>query len=216
MDYGNTWEDISANIPCGPINVVREDPKNKNVLYVGTDIGAYVSIDGGKAWNVLAKDFPSTFVHDMVIHPREDILLAATHGRGMWAMDVRYIQSLTEENLAKGVYFYDVEDVKLPQRRRGWFRAAAPLVKITYFLKSAQDVKLVVLDESDKVVKELEAPGDAGLQFVEWDLKKETAEKEKKEEESQPDFVEPGKYKIRLSTSVGNFEKEFKILKAGD
>ena len=81
-DYGKTWEDIGAGIPCGPINVVREDPKNQNILYVGTDIGAYVSLDRGKTWNVLAKNFPSTFVHDMVIHPREDILVAATHGRG--------------------------------------------------------------------------------------------------------------------------------------
>ena len=214
-DYGKTWEDISANIPCGPINVIREDPKNKNVLYVGTDIGTYISINNGKTWDVLSKDFPSTFVHDMVIHPREDILVAATHGRGVYAMDVRYIQQLTEKVLADGAYLYDVESVKLPQiTKRFRSEVVAVVAKIAYFLKIPQDVKLTVLDESENVVKQLEASGDAGLHFVEWDLKKETEEKER-EEESQPIFVDPGKYKIRLSTSAGDFETELEVVQAG-
>jgi photosystem II stability/assembly factor-like uncharacterized protein len=215
-DYGKTWEDIAGNIPCGPINVIREDPENKNVLYVGTDIGAYISIDGGKSWDVLAKNFPATFVHDMAIHSREDILVAGTHGRGAWAMDVRYVQQLTGETLAKGVYIYDIASVTLPRRMRDRFGEEAPATKIAYFLKTSQEVKLVVLDESDQVVKELEAPSDAGLQFVQWDLKKAVEQKEKPEEESQPVFVEPGKYRIRLSTSAGDFEKEFEVLKSGD
>lgn len=86
-DYGKTWVSISNNIPCGPINVVREDPKNEKVLYVGTDIGVYVSIDEGQAWHVLGSDLPSTFVHDLVVHPRDNVLVAATHGRGMWIID---------------------------------------------------------------------------------------------------------------------------------
>ena len=93
-DYGKTWRDITGNIPCGPINVVREDPANRNILYVGTDLGVYVSINGGKSWHVLANDLPTTFVHDLVIHPRDDIMVIATHGRGMWAMDVRPIRGL--------------------------------------------------------------------------------------------------------------------------
>ena len=91
-DFGESWQSIVANIPSGPINVVREDPKNKNVLYVGTDLGAYVSNDGGDHWHVLANGLPTTFVSDLVIHPRDDIMVISTHGRGMWAMDVRTIQ----------------------------------------------------------------------------------------------------------------------------
>lgn len=86
-DFAQTWTDISGNIPCGPINVVREDPKNKNVLYVGTDLGVYVTIDGGKTWHVLANNIPNTFVHDLIIHPRDNVLVAATHGRGMFVID---------------------------------------------------------------------------------------------------------------------------------
>jgi photosystem II stability/assembly factor-like uncharacterized protein len=92
VDFGKSWRSIVANIPSGPINVVREDPKNKDVLYVGTDLGVYVSNDGGKQWHVLANQLPTTFVSDLVIHPRDDIMVISTHGRGMWAMDVRTIQ----------------------------------------------------------------------------------------------------------------------------
>ncbi len=91
-DFGESWQSIVANIPSGPINVIREDPKNKNVLYVGTDLGVYVSNNGGIQWQVLANQLPTTFVSDLVIHPREDIMVISTHGRGMWAMDVRSIQ----------------------------------------------------------------------------------------------------------------------------
>ncbi|RMH03069.1 MAG: hypothetical protein D6702_07205 [Planctomycetota bacterium] len=91
-DFGATWTDIAAGIPTGPINVVHEDPKNPDVLYVGTDVGVYVSRDRGASWDSLSAGLPSTFVHDLKVHPRDDILVIATHGRGMWAMDVRPIQ----------------------------------------------------------------------------------------------------------------------------
>jgi len=86
-NYGKTWINISGNIPLGPVNVIREDPVDRNILYVGTDIGVYVTTDGGKTWNILGGDLPSTFVCDLIIHPRDNIIVAATHGRGMWAMD---------------------------------------------------------------------------------------------------------------------------------
>jgi photosystem II stability/assembly factor-like uncharacterized protein len=92
-DYGQTWVDISGDIPLGPVNVIREDPVNKNILYVGTDIGVYVTKDGGQTWNVLGGNLPSTFVHDLIIHPRDNIIVIATHGRGMWAMDANPINN---------------------------------------------------------------------------------------------------------------------------
>jgi photosystem II stability/assembly factor-like uncharacterized protein len=86
-DYGATWTDISSNIPLGTVNVVREDPINQDILYVGTDVGAYVSLNGGEDWEVLGSNLPSCFVHDLIIHPRDNIIVIATHGRGMYAMD---------------------------------------------------------------------------------------------------------------------------------
>jgi photosystem II stability/assembly factor-like uncharacterized protein len=91
-DRGITWETIAEGIPSGPINVVREDPTCADILYVGTDLGVYVTTDGARSWDVLAAELPTTFVHDLVIHPRDDILVIATHGRGMYAIDVRPIR----------------------------------------------------------------------------------------------------------------------------
>jgi photosystem II stability/assembly factor-like uncharacterized protein len=105
-DYGKTWIDISGNIPLGPVNVIREDRVNvgvrpgsrdemnrvnKNILYVGTDIGVYVTLDGGKTWSVLGGNLPSAYVQDLVIHPRDNVIAIGTHGRGMWAMDAKPI-----------------------------------------------------------------------------------------------------------------------------
>jgi photosystem II stability/assembly factor-like uncharacterized protein len=90
-DFGETWENISGNIPLGPVNVIREDPVDRNILYVGTDVGVYVTKDGGKTWNVLGKNLPSCYVHDLVIHPRDNVVVIATHGRGMWAIDVEAV-----------------------------------------------------------------------------------------------------------------------------
>ncbi len=89
-DFGKTWTDISGNIPLGPVNVIREDPIDKNILYAGTDGGVFVTKNGCKRWEVLG-DLPSTYVHDLIIHPRDNIIVIATHGRGMWALDANKV-----------------------------------------------------------------------------------------------------------------------------
>ena len=104
-DYGKTWTDISKGIPYGPVNVIREDPIDKNILYLGTDGGVYVSADQGKTWDVLGKDLPIVYVHDLIIHPRENIIVIATHGRGMWALDANPIN-----NKDKRRNWYDYEE----------------------------------------------------------------------------------------------------------
>jgi photosystem II stability/assembly factor-like uncharacterized protein len=86
-DFGKTWVDISKGIPLGGVNVIREDPKNKNILYAGTDCGVYVSTDGAKTWNVLGGNLPMAYVADLVIQPRDNMICIATHGRGIWVMD---------------------------------------------------------------------------------------------------------------------------------
>jgi len=86
-DYGQTWVDISGNVPCGPVNVIREDPKKENILYLGTDLGVYVTLDGGTRWHSLSNNLPACFVWDLIIHPRDNVLVIATYGRGMWAID---------------------------------------------------------------------------------------------------------------------------------
>jgi photosystem II stability/assembly factor-like uncharacterized protein len=92
-DYGTTWKSIVANIPLGPINVIAEDPTSAKILYAGTDLAVYVSVDGGTSWEVLGANLPTSYVHDIVIHPRDRMIVAATHGRGMWVMDAVPVQS---------------------------------------------------------------------------------------------------------------------------
>jgi len=92
-DYGKTWTSIAAGIPVGPVNVIREDPVNRNILYVGTDMGAYVTTDGGKTWMALGGNLATVYVHDLIIHPRDNIIVIATHGRGMWALDANTVNN---------------------------------------------------------------------------------------------------------------------------
>lgn len=89
-DFGDNWTDISGEIPVGPVNVIREDPVNPQILYVGTDAGVYVSKNQGKNWEVLG-DLPFAYVHDLAIHPRDNMIIIATHGRGMWVLDANPI-----------------------------------------------------------------------------------------------------------------------------
>jgi photosystem II stability/assembly factor-like uncharacterized protein len=89
-DFGDTWTDISGNVPVGPVNVIREDPINSNILYLGTDASVYVSKDSGNNWEVLG-DLPFAYVHDLQIHTRDNMIIIATHGRGMWVMDANHV-----------------------------------------------------------------------------------------------------------------------------
>ncbi|HDR88302.1 MAG TPA: hypothetical protein ENN63_01565 [Bacteroidetes bacterium] len=93
-DYGKTWKSIVANIPIGPVNVIREDPFNRDILYVGTDAGVFVTKDGGNHWDVLG-DLPMTYVLDLVIQERENFIVIGTHGRGVWLMDANEINGGT-------------------------------------------------------------------------------------------------------------------------
>jgi len=79
---------IAGNLPGGPINMIHEDPDNPNVLYVSNDFGVYVTTNGGAKWEVLGGNLPSVNVMDFVIHPRDRMLIIATHGRGAWVIDV--------------------------------------------------------------------------------------------------------------------------------
>ena len=86
-DFGKTFTSLAANIPAGSVNVVREHPADANVLYLGTDFGAFVSADGGRQWQVLGGGLPSVQVSDLAYHVRDQLIVISTYGRGMWALD---------------------------------------------------------------------------------------------------------------------------------
>ncbi|MEW5900959.1 MAG: hypothetical protein AB1715_05805, partial [Acidobacteriota bacterium] len=87
-DYGQTWTSISAGLPNEPVNVIRQDRKNPDLLFVGTEMAVYVSTDAGKNWTRLRLNMPTQPVHDLQIHERENDLVVATHGRGVFIVDI--------------------------------------------------------------------------------------------------------------------------------
>lgn len=205
-DYGKTWKDISADIPLGPVNVIREDPVNKNILYVGTDTGVYITLNGGKEWQVLAKSLPTTYVHDLVIHPRDRILVAATHGRGMYALDVKHIQALTPQVLAESARLFKPEAAKLPTWRWWRFRGGKKGF-IHYYLKNSGNVKITVSGKDGKKLAQLKAPGDKGLNMTVWDLR---LPKDASKKRRRNPFVKPGEYTVTLT--VGSTTLKQKIV----
>jgi len=100
-DFGDTWQDLSGNIPVGPVNVIREDPVYANILYAGTDGAVYVSKDSGKKWEILG-NLPFAYVHDLAIHPRDNMVIVATHGRGMWVLDANPVNEKDKRRMRYG------------------------------------------------------------------------------------------------------------------
>ncbi len=97
-DYGNSWKEIGKNLPEEPINVIREDLTNENILYVGTDGGLYVSIDGGASFMMWNKGLPySVPVHDIALQPRENELILGTHGRSIYIAKMDDVQKLAKD-----------------------------------------------------------------------------------------------------------------------
>ena len=96
-NYGKTWRSIAGNLPSEPINVIVEDPRNANILYVGSDLGAYVTTNGGADWHILAAGLPTVAVHDLVIQERELDLVAGTHGRSIFVLDIENIENKEED-----------------------------------------------------------------------------------------------------------------------
>ena len=209
-DRGSIWQDIATGIPGGPINVIKEDPKIGGILYVGTDTGAYVSLDDGAQWHTLPAELPNTFVQDMVVHPRDDILVIATHGRGMWALDLRPIQQLTPEVRGRPLHVFDVESVALPERRAGLAGGASrPQVGVHYWLGAPSEVVITVRSADGEVVRRLEGTSDAGHNMTVWDLSVDATEENRPE--SGPPLASAGSYIVVVDVATESVEAPFTV-----
>ncbi len=107
-DYGKSWTNISSNLPDGqPVYVIKEDLHNPNLLFVGSEFAVFYSIDAGKSWTNFNINMPTVAFHDLVIHPRDNDLVAGTHGRGIWVLDdITPLQQATEEVLASEAFLF--------------------------------------------------------------------------------------------------------------
>ena len=201
-NYGRKWTDISANIPCGPVNSVIEDPRHRNILYVGTDYGVYVTLDQGEEWQVLCGNFPTTYVHDLVVQPQKDILVAATHGRGMWALDIRFIQQLTPAVLTEDLYLFRIEKARIP--RQQWWRDTGGIdVYIGYYLKTGQEARIVITRSDGDFQRSFKQSAQKGLNFFNWDMILKT-------EGWRRVYAQPGEYTVTVT--AGDHTAERKLL----
>jgi len=184
-DYGATWTSMANNLPPDwHVNVILEDAKNKNLLYLGTELGFFVSLDGGKEWKKFMNGLPNVPVDDVIVHPRDNDLILGTHGRSIWIMDdISALQQLTDKTFSDDVTLFNVRPATLYQNditidrglpRDKVFKGTNPAsgTAITYFLKSpsSTDVKVAIQDVDGRVIQEMTpATGkDAGLHRVQW------------------------------------------------
>jgi photosystem II stability/assembly factor-like uncharacterized protein len=198
-NFGQIWHSIKGNLPSGvPVNVIREDLKNENILYVGTETGVYCSLDRGINWDRLSNGFPTVPVDDLLIHPRDSDLVAGTHGRGIYILDIWPLQQLTKEVTDSEVFLLDPEpailyhiDLTKNKGARGARRfaaknpysdltqigdrsgAAPPGATIYYFLKNASPnpTKITIFDQTGRLVRELAGPSDKGINRMDWDFR---------------------------------------------
>jgi len=145
IDMGKTWTNISNGLPDAPINAFAIDNYNTGVLYLGNDIGAFVSYDKGESWEVLADNLPIVVVNDMKIHPEENYLALGTHGRGMYKLDLNEVNSTDLSSDPIPTEFY------LSQNYPNPFNAST---KIRYSISSSEisSVQLIVYDVSGREV----------------------------------------------------------------
>jgi hypothetical protein len=185
-DFGATWKALANNLPAvGNVNVVKEDPKSRNLLYLGTEYGFYISLNGGTEWKRFMNGMPVVRIDDVMVHPRDNDLIVATHGRSIYILDdITALQQLTGIDLQSDVRLFDVRpgtqlrtDITLARSVGGSknFAGENPRegVAISYYLKAAAagDVKLTITDYSGKVVRTMDGPKNAGLNRVQWDFR---------------------------------------------
>jgi photosystem II stability/assembly factor-like uncharacterized protein len=200
-DLGKTWSSISGDLPSyGNVNVVRQDLKNRNLLFAGTEFGFFVSLDEGKSWKKFMTGLSTVRIDEIIVHPRDADLVLGTHGRSALVMDdITPLQQLGGAPLAmNGVVLAAKpagsmldEDVHLFQPRNAvalnkdtrlarslvgakQFRGenAPPGTAISYYLKAASSsaVKITITDPAGKLFREITGTGDAGMNRVQWNL----------------------------------------------
>jgi photosystem II stability/assembly factor-like uncharacterized protein len=109
-DFGESWKSIASNLPQnnGVVNVIREHPRNQNLLFVGTEYGMYFSFNKGESWTRVKLNLPTVPVDDILIHPRDNDLILGTHGRSIWIMDdITPLEQMNDAVMNSSVHLFD-------------------------------------------------------------------------------------------------------------
>ncbi|MBT8403015.1 MAG: hypothetical protein KJP18_04090, partial [Gemmatimonadetes bacterium] len=189
-DDGESFRSIAGGIPQewpadGPnfVHVVREDPVNPNLLFVGTDLGVWVSTDRGENWQRFQNGLPTVPVHDLRIHPRDRELIAGTHGASIWIVDIAPLQQLSDVRMAEGAILFEPApglqfgDPPVGGESTGqqFFQGESARfgAKLTYWLPEAVEgrrVDVVVTDDAGTEVATVTGTGREGVNTALWNL----------------------------------------------
>lgn len=219
-DYGQSWKSIASNIPMSPVNVIREDPENKNILYLGTDNGAYISFNNGEKWKVFSKGLTNAAVHDIVIQPEAKELLLGTHGRSIYKTSIVEIQQYNPQS-EEEITMFDINDIKHSKRwgtsRSKWSKPYEPTVEISFFSNTNTKQSVNVLSAEGKLLQSFLVDIIKGFNFSSYDLTitksgkkalmKENTSLEINKASNDKYYLPKGTYKIQ----VGNNEKFLEI-----
>jgi photosystem II stability/assembly factor-like uncharacterized protein len=184
-DFGETWTAIHQGLPDGTVYAIAQDRKNADLLFVGTEMGVFATLDGGKTWSPFGTGLPPyALVHDLLIHPRESDLVVATHGRGLFTVDITPFQEMTSTVVNADAHLFAVEPrIQWPRRSVGFSiggdrqfvapNEPAGLV-INYLLKTGvpDKIKVRISDPYGAEIAAIDGPAAAGLNSVVWDFRR--------------------------------------------
>ncbi|HKD14123.1 MAG TPA: glycosyl hydrolase [Candidatus Angelobacter sp.] len=183
-DYGKSWQQLSGEGISGYAHVVREDVVNRNLLFVGTELGLFLSLDGGAHWAQFTGNVPNVAVRDVVVHPRDGDLLIATHGRGVYVLDdLTPIRKMTPEVLESDAAFLDARPsiVAIPTGEQRFDadsdfngRALEESAHIIYYQKKRHiigDLKFEIYNQKGELVSTLAGNKRKGLNRLEWPMR---------------------------------------------
>jgi hypothetical protein len=183
-DGGKTWEAIASNLPAnGPVKVVREDSKNPNLLYAGTEFALFASFDRGGHW-VKFGELPTVAVDDILVHPREFDLVLATHGRSLFIIDdIRPLEEMSLDVQAKEAYLFPLRPAHAIHLLPGFadstgkaiFRGENPPegALVTFYLKvyTGEEAKIKIANAAGRTVAKFKTAGTPGFNRINWDLR---------------------------------------------
>jgi photosystem II stability/assembly factor-like uncharacterized protein len=212
-DFGRSWKPIVTGLPANaPVKVVREDLRNRDLLFAGTEFGLFMSLDGGAHWMPAGDGLPTVAVDDILIHPRERDLIAGTHGRSIYVLDdITGLEHWKPSTPAAAVTLFPPRPATAFHARtmsglwgQRMFAAKNPPfgAYLNYYVKewNGEGVSVTVADSAGKTVRKLSGPGTPGFHRLTWDLQREPRERLRRSEwGDQPEFVSPGTYTIKLS-----------------
>ncbi|MCT4628289.1 glycosyl hydrolase [Winogradskyella sp.] len=200
-DYGKTWKDISSNIPASPVNVIKEDSENEDILYLGTDNGAYVSFDMGNHWEVFSKGVPNVAVHDIVIQPEAKDLLLGTHGRSIYKTNIKALQQMNADVKSQPITIFDMRTVHHSNRWGSswsqWSDAYEPKETIQFYSNTSGEKTIKILSEEGAELSSITMMVDKGFNYADYDLtltKKGKKALQKENKELNVDKSGNGKY----------------------